>query len=176
MPCTKLLIMSNEFLKAIKVPSLEEIERERLWISSEIERIGEEKLTELVTAAVGVRDRAYKPYSDYAVGAAILCSSGKIYSAPNTEVVTYTQTGHAESNAINKAISEGEAEKGRRFIEALVVCHSGESAPCGGCRQEIVEHCDNALIIDVDPEGKPITATSLKILFPFGFTPTHLGK
>lgn len=168
--------MRNEFLNAIRVPSPEEIERERLWVKSEVERIGAEKLQELTVAAVGVRSRAYIPYSEYAVGAAILCSSGKIYSAPNTEVVTYSQTGHAESNSINKAISEGEAENGRKFIEALVVCHSGESAPCGACRQEIVEHCDNALVIDVDPEGTPLAVTSLKILFPFGFTPTHLGK
>ena len=144
--------MSNEFLEAVKAPSPKEVEKERLRVKSEIERIGEEKLRELATAALGVRIRAYKPYSGYAVGAAVLCTSGKIYSAPNTEVVTYTQTGHAESNAINKAISEGEGEKGRKFIEALVVCHSGESAPCGSCRQEIAEHCDNALVIDVDPK------------------------
>lgn len=168
--------MSQEFLKVIKVPSPQEIEAERLWVESEISRIGEEKLRELVTSAVEVRGKAYKPYSDYAVGASVLCASGRIYSAPNTEVVTYTQTGHAESNAISKAISEGEAEEGRKFIEALVVCHSGESAPCGSCRQTIIEHCDNAVIIDVDPEGNPVTATSMKILFPFGFTPSHLGK
>lgn len=168
--------MRNEFLKTIKVPSSEEIENERLWVISEIERIGEEKLRELTAAAVRVRSRAYNPYSDYPVGAAILCSSGKIYSAPNTEVVTYSQTGHAEGNSINKAISEGEAENNRKFIVFLAVCHSGDSAPCGACRQEIVEHCDNALIIDVDPEGNPLITTSLKILFPYGFTPTHLGK
>lgn len=168
--------MINKFLNTIRVPSLEEIERESLWVKSEVERIGAKKLQELTAAAIGVRSRAYIPYSEYAVGAAILCSSGKIYSAPNTEVVTYSQTGHAESNSINKAISEGEAENGRKFIEALVVCHSGESAPCGACRQEIVEHCDNALIVDVDPEGNSLAVTSLKILLPFGFTPTHLGK
>lgn len=168
--------MGNKFLNVIKAPSSGEIERERIWIESEIARIGEKKLEDLTAAAVGIRSRAYKPYSNYAVGAAILCRSGKIYAAPNTEVVTYSQTGHAESNSINKAISEGEAENGRKFIEALVVCHSGESAPCGACRQEIVEHCDNAVIIDVNPEGKSLIVTSMRTLFPFGFTPTHLGK
>lgn len=108
---------SNEFLKSITVPSPEEIAQERLWILSEVERIGATKLRELTVAAVTVRLKAYIPYSAYAVGAAILCSSGKIYSAPNTEVVTYSQTGHAESNSINKAISEGEAKNNRKFIE-----------------------------------------------------------
>lgn len=168
--------MKNAFLNKIKIPSSAEIKKESSWIQSEVERIGEKKLEELTTAAVDARSQAYIPYSHYAVGAAILCSSGKIYSAPNTEVVSYSQTGHAESNSINKAISEGEAKKKRKFIEALAVCHSGESAPCGACRQEIVEHCDNTLIIDVDIKGKPVIVTSLKILFPFAFTPTHLGK
>lgn len=168
--------MGNKFFDTIKVPTKKEIEEERIWIEAEIKRIGGEKLKKLVTAAVKIRSRAYKPYSNYAVGAAILCSSGKIYAAPNTEVVTYSQTGHAESNAINKAISEGEAGKGRKFIEAVAVCHAGESGPCGACRQEIVEHCDNALVIDVNPKGNPLAATSLKILLPYSFTPTHLGK
>ncbi|HUW21698.1 MAG TPA: cytidine deaminase [Candidatus Bathyarchaeia archaeon] len=147
-----------------------------MWIASEIERIGEEKLLELIAAAVEVRSNAYVPYSGYPVGAAVLCSSGEIYAGANTEVVSYSQTGHAESNAINTAINEGEAGNGRQFVVALVVCHSGESAPCGACRQETVEHCDNALVIDVDPEGRPLAVTSLKILLPFSFTPTHLGK
>lgn len=168
--------MNRKIIQAIKVPSPQEIEQERLWTESEIARIGEAKIGELISAAVEVRGRAYDPYSEYAVGASILCTSGKIYSAPNTEVVSYTQTRHAESNAISKAISEREAVNGRKFVEALVVCHSGESAPCGSCRQSIIEHCDNAVVIDVDPDGTPITATSMKILFPYGFTPSHLGK
>ena len=168
--------MSTEYLKTITVPSPAEIEQERVWIQNEIERIGEERLGELTKAAVGARANAYIPYSGYAVGAAVLCSSGRIYAAPNTEVVTYSQTGHAEGNSISKALSEGEGKDNRRFIEALVVCHSGKSQPCGSCRQVIAEHCDNALIIDVGPEGNPVSATSLKILFPLAFTPTHLGK
>lgn len=168
--------MSAEYLKIIAVPSPAEIEQERAWIQEEIERIGEEKLGDLARAAVEARAHAYAPYSGYAVGAAVLCSSGEIYVAPNTEVVTYFQTGHAEENAISKALSEGEGKDNRRFIEALVVCHSGESQPCGSCRQVIAEHCDNALIIDVDPEGNPVSSTSLKILFPLAFTPSHLGK
>src|SRR3989344_779993 len=101
--------MSNELLNSLKVPSPSEVEKERTWIEEQIIEIGDDKLKELVEKAVEARVKAYKPYSDYPVGAAVLCNSGKIYSAPNTEVVTFTQTGHAEHNSINKAISEGEA-------------------------------------------------------------------
>jgi len=167
-------MMTNKYIDAIKIPSRNEVEEEHSWMQSEIERIGEAKLKELVASSIKARKNAYIPYSNYAVGAAVLCSSGKVYSAPNTEVVTFSQTGHAEGNAVSKAISEGEAKKNRRFVEAVVVCHSGESEPCGSCRQIIAEHCDNALIIDVDPDGNPVTVTSLKILLPFAFTPSHL--
>lgn len=56
-----------------------------------------------------------------------------------------------------------------------MVCHSGDSESCGACRQEIAEHCDNALVINVDPEGNPLTVTSLQTLLPFAFTPKDLG-
>ena len=166
--------MTSEFLSAVKTPSPEELQKEAEWVTQRIMEIGEERLASLAQKTIAVRGNAYQPYSNYAVGVAILCSSGEMYAAPNTEVVTYTQTGHAEHNAINKALSEGEAKEDRNFIEALVVCHSGNSEPCGACRQEIAEHCDNAVVINIDPEGKPLTATSLNVLLPYAFVPKHL--
>ena len=168
--------MTEKFLGSVKVITPEQAEAKRLWIIERVTEIGEEKLGELATRAIQARAKAYQPYSQYSVGVAILCTSGAIYDAPNTEVVTYSQTGHAEHNAINKAISEGEALKDRNFIEAVVVCHSGDSESCGACRQEIAEHCDNALVINVDLDGNPLTTTSLETLLPFAFTPKHLGK
>lgn len=167
---------SEYFLNTVKVITPEQAEKERLWILNRVKEIGEDKLLKLTQRSIQARAKAYQPYSNYSVGVAILCTSGEMYDAPNTEVVSYSQTGHAEHNAINKAISEGEALKGRNFIEAMVVCHSGNSGSCGACRQEIAEHCDNAIIINVDPEGNPITTTSLETLLPFAFTPKHLGK
>lgn len=168
--------MSNEFLRSLRVPSPWEIEKERSWIEEQIIEIGVDRLKVLIEEAVRARARAYKPYSDYPVGAAILCNSGNIFSAPNTEVVTFTQTGHAEHNAINKAISEGEGANDRRFIKALVVSHSEGSESCGACRQEMLEHCENAVVISIDQEGKPIALTSLKILLPYAFSPSNLIK
>jgi len=109
------------------------------------------------------------------VGASILSTSGTIYASCNAEVVTYTETDHAERSAITKAISEGEIKKsGENFIEAVVVSHPGESGPCGGCRQRIAQHCENALVIDVDENGNVQAVTSLNTLFFYAFTPAHL--
>ncbi len=99
--------MKQEFINAIELPSREESVKQQWWIVEQLEQIGEEKLEAIIQAAISVREKAYKPYSDYPVGASILCESGEIYASPNTEVVSYTQTGHAEHNSINKAISEG---------------------------------------------------------------------
>ncbi len=168
--------MDQVFLNSVKVVTPEEAEKEKQWITQKLTALGDETLTKLVAKAIAARNVAYQPYSNYSVGVSVLCSSGNIYAAPNTEVVSYSQTGHAEHNAINKAISEGEAKNGRNFIEAVVVCHAGESESCGACRQEIAEHCDNTIVIGINPDGKPVTTTSLATLFPFAFTPADLGK
>lgn len=169
------MTMNNTFLSSIKLVTPSEIDAQKQWITDKIQSIGEEKLRELTAAAMEARKNAYQPYSNYSVGVAVLCSSGNIYAAPNTEVVSYSQTGHSEHNAINKAISEGEAKNGRIFVEAVMACHDGWET-CGACRQEIAEHCDNALILGIDPNGNPVSATSLAILLPFAFTPKNLGK
>lgn len=169
--------MRLEQLKdAAWTPPQKDLDREQTWILNELEVIGEEKLIQSVKAAVAVRERAYMPYSKYQVGAAVLCESRNIHASCNAETVTYTETDHAERSAITKSISEGEVEtSGRKFIKAVVVSHSGESGPCGGCIQRIAEHCDNAVIIDVNEDGDVQRVTSLKVLLPYGFTPTHLG-
>ncbi len=168
--------MTSEYINVIKAPSPREVQNEKEWVAKRISEIGNDTLKQLVQSAINIRQNAYQPYSGYSVGVAVLTTSGNIYSAPNTEVVTYIQTGHAEHNAINRALAEGEGKEGRNFIEALVVCHSGDSEPCGACRQEIAEHCDNAVVINVSPDGKPLTVTSLNTLLPFAFTPKHLEE
>lgn len=161
----------------ILLPTPDELEEERAWIVKKIEKIGIEKLTDAVRKAVEVRKKAYPPYSGYKVGASAVCKSGSMYASCNAEVVSYSETDHAEGSVITKAISEGEIEKsGINFIEAVIVAHSGQSGPCGRCRQRIGEHCENALIIDVDEEGNVDAVTSLKTLFFYAFTPEHLQK
>lgn len=171
--------MTKEAGELVWTPSPQEIEEERLWIEKERDEIGMDRLKKLALLASPARTNAYRPYSGYSVGAALLTHAGNVYSAANAEVVTQNETDHAERGAISAAINNGEIRRyefGRKFIRAIAVSHPAESGPCGGCRQRIAEHADNCLILDVDPEGEIIKITSLKILLPYAFTPSHLGK
>lgn len=159
----------------ILLPTPQEMTNERAWILNKIQSIGQKKITEAIQKAITVRKNAYPPYSGYKVGAAIICKSGSIHASCNAEVASYSETDHAEGSAITKAISEGEINKsGNNFIEAVIVSHSGKSGPCGRCRQCIVQHTQNALIIDVDAVGAIDAVTSLKALFFYAFTPKDL--
>lgn len=98
---------------------------------------------ELLELAIEAREKAYAPYSDYRVGAALLGKSGKIYSGCNVENAAYTPTNCAERTAVFKAVSEGE----REFTAIAIVGGKGETladccAPCGVCRQVLAEFCD----------------------------------
>jgi len=169
--------MKEKLIDAIYVPTPQELEAEKIWIIGQIEKIGEGKLNDLAKKAAEVRKNAYKPKSGYAVGATLLAKSGKTYSSCNAEVDDYTGTDHAETGAVTRAISDGEEkESGEKFIDAIAVSHSAESGPCGGCRQRLVQHADNCLILDVDEEGKIQAVTSLKAMLPYAFTPAHLQE
>lgn len=167
--------MSKKLKDKIYTSSQDEIEKENTWIGSQINKIGENTLNKLAREAAKVRLNAYGQYSGYLVGASLLTVDGKIYSSCNAEVVSFTETDHAERSVITKAISEGAFEKnGRKFIKAVAVSHPENSGPCGGCRQKIAEHANNCLVLDVDQKGEIVAISSLKILFPYAFTPANL--
>jgi len=170
--------MSAENLETLVwAPSPQEVANEHLWVLREVENIGPDTLQKLAARAASVRRYSYSPYSGYRVGAAILTVSGLIGDAANVEVVTYSETGHAEEEAAKKLALSGEIMlSGRRFIRAVAVAHAGTSNPCGRCRQVLAEFADNALILAVRPNGQIHRITSLKILLPDAFTPRDLGK
>src|SRR5512133_2614586 len=85
---------------------------------------------QLIDAAVQARKWAYAPYSKYAVGAALLTESGKIYDGVNVENAAYPTTMCAERVAVFKAVSEGERE-----FTAIVVATENGGSSCGSCRQ-----------------------------------------
>ncbi|APX73390.1 cytidine deaminase [Companilactobacillus allii] len=91
---------------------------------------------ELFDIAYKAMDHAYAPYSNYTVGAAILCDDGKIYSGVNIENASYGLTNCAERTAIFKAVSVGAKE-----IKAIAIVNgtSDMSKPCGACRQVMSE-------------------------------------
>ncbi len=91
---------------------------------------------ELLEAALQARNHAHAPYSNFAVGAALLTDTGKIFIGCNVENISLGLTICAERSAVASAIAAG--EKG--FVAIAVVADSDEPAlPCGACRQVLAE-------------------------------------
>ena len=132
---------------------------------------------ELLEEAKKARLKAYTPYSNFKVGAALLTKSGKVYLGCNIENATYTPTNCAERTAFFKAVSEGE----REFEKiAIVGAKDGEDAnvmcsPCGVCRQVMMEFCNpkEFQIILADGENTCRVMT-LEELLPCGFSSANL--
>ncbi|GBQ22944.1 cytidine deaminase [Acetobacter estunensis NRIC 0472] len=127
----------------------------------------------LIAAAVAVRERAYAPYSRFAVGAALRCDDGRVFSGCNVENAAYPEGICAEGGAIAAMVAAG----GRRIHE-IVVCGGNEAAPCtpcGGCRQKLREFGEPDLSVRmVDPAGRVLLVRTLAELLPDSFGPTTL--
>lgn len=106
--------------------------------------------TELLSIADKAMENAYAPYSEFKVGAALLCSDGTVFTGCNIENATYGATNCAERTAIFKAVSEG-----HRDFEAIAIVSSGggETFPCGICRQVMAEFAPELKIILRDKNG-----------------------
>ncbi len=134
---------------------------------------------ELIRSAQGAREKAYAPYSNYAVGAAVLTNELRIYTGCNIENASYTPSICAERTAVSKAVSEG----WRRFKAIAVVGGpKGETAaqyafPCGVCRQVLREFADpERLVVIVAKDEEDYKAFYLKELLPESFGPENLKK
>lgn len=132
---------------------------------------------ELLEEAKKARLKAYTPYSNFKVGAALLTKSGKVYLGCNIENATYTPTNCAERTAFFKAVSEGE----REFEKiAIVGAKDGEDAnvmcsPCGGCRQVMMEFCDPKEFQIILANGEnTCRVMTLEELLPCGFSSSNL--
>ncbi len=123
----------------------------------------------LIAAAIDARQWAYVPYSEYAVGAALLTASGRIYEGVNVENAAYPMTICAERVAVFKAISEGE----RDFVAIAVVTKNGGS-PCGACRQVLAEFGLDTVVILADETGRVVSQSTVKDLLPGSFGPPDL--
>ncbi len=129
-------------------------------------------IKELISKALEAREKAYVPYSDFKVGAALLSKSGNIYTGCNIESASYTPTICAERTAISKAVSEGDRE-----IEAIAVVGNPEdfTYPCGVCRQVIREFSKDVTIIIAKNEDE-YRLYRLDDLLPYSFGPEDLDK
>ncbi len=123
---------------------------------------------ELIRQAIAARERAYAPYSDYQVGAALLGKSGRVYTGCNVENAVYPLTICAERTALVKAVSEGE----REFV-ALAVATENGGAPCGSCRQTVREFGADIVVLIADVAGD-YRETSIAELLPDSFSATDL--
>ena len=129
---------------------------------------------ELMRIAEEARKFSYVPYSHFAVGAALLSKSGKVYMGCNIENASYSPTNCAERTAVFKAVSEGE----REFAAiAIIGAPEGEKgkfcAPCGVCRQVLREFCslDFRILLGTTEE---VQAYTLNDLLPASFSPADL--
>jgi cytidine deaminase len=123
----------------------------------------------LIESAVHARRWAYAPYSHYAVGAAVLTASGRIYDGVNVENAAYPTGICAERVAVFKAVSEGE-----RQVSAVAVVTENGGMPCGACRQVLSEFGPQMLVLIADLEGKLLKETSIAELLPGAFGPQDL--
>lgn len=118
----------------------------------------------LMRMAMEISVRAYAPYSRFSVGAALLASSGKIYTGVNVENASYGATICAERSAVSAAVTAGE----KSFSAIAVYSPSGIANPCGICRQVLSEFGGDPVIITGSSEEE-FDAAPLSSFLPKGF-------
>lgn len=127
-------------------------------------------LDRLTTAAVVARTRAYAPYSNYRVGAALLTEAGQVHAGCNVESSTFGATLCAERSAVAAMVGAGD-----RDPVACVVATGGSrpASPCGICRQVLSEFADDLEVhmIAVGSRGEVVVhrQSTLAALFPQAF-------
>ncbi len=131
----------------------------------------DEMRRELIRMALEARKNAYARYSHYQVGAALLTTSGKVFTGCNVESAAYPTSMCAERVAVFKAVSEGERE-----FAAIAVVTSNAGTPCGACRQVLAEFGLDTLVLIADTTGSLKQEAQLAELLPGAFGPGDLGK
>ena len=132
---------------------------------------------EMISLAIQQLNFSYTPYSGFKVGAALLAEDGTLYTGCNIENAAYTPTNCAERTAFFKAVSEGV-----RSFRAICVVGGKDgvlteyAAPCGVCRQVMMEFCDPdrfQVILATGTDHYDIF--TLQELLPQGFGPGSLA-
>jgi cytidine deaminase len=129
-----------------------------------------ETISMLVNKANEAREKSYCPYSGFAVGAALLCSDGTVYTGANIENASYTPTICAERVAFFQAVHEGKSE-----FEAIAIVGGNKGCdinsvctPCGVCRQVMSEFCKGDFKIILS-DGKTDSVFTLDDMLPHRF-------
>lgn len=125
----------------------------------------------LLDAAKSVRERAYVPYSNFKVGAAIKTKTGQVFVGCNVENAAYPEGTCAEAGAIAAMIAAGEMD----IAEVVVVADSSMPVPpCGGCRQKIAEFSDGSVQVTMSTMDGVSETLSVADLLPGAFGPAHM--
>lgn len=129
----------------------------------------------LINKAIEARKLSYSPYSNFAVGAAVLCKDGKIFQGSNVENASYPLCMCAERIAIYSAMMNG--YKKDDFVAMAIVADTDDAcSPCGACRQVIHELLPlDAKIYMANLKGDCVVTTPSELL-PFAFSSSDLGK
>jgi cytidine deaminase len=125
----------------------------------------------MIDLANEARRRAYVPYSNYPVGAALRTKSGRLFTGCNVENAAYPASMCAERVAIYKAVSEGEKE-----FDVIAVVTPNGGTPCGACRQVMAEFGLDTFVLVANGEGRLVQETTVAGLLPGAFTPKDLKK
>ena len=134
-------------------------------------RAGAPSLEPARAAALAAMERAYAPYSDFRVGAALVGTDGDIFAGCNVENSAYPAGICAERSAIAAAVVGG----ARRFDLLVIVTEADEpTPPCGMCRQALVEFAPNLAIVSYTKHGGE-AQWNLAALLPHPFTPAALS-
>jgi len=127
---------------------------------------------QLLEEAKVARTYAYVPYSNFAVGAALLTEDGKIYRGCNIENAAYGMANCAERTALFKAVSEGD----KNFKMIAVIADSDRPVPpCGACRQVMAELCPPDMKVILTNLNGDILETTVKELLPGAFKAEDLN-
>lgn len=135
------------------------------------------KYRELIRAAFEAQTHAYTPYSNFQVGAALLCENGEIYGGCNIENASYGACNCAERTAIFRAVYDG-----KRSFKAIAIVGKPQKAekfeycaPCGICRQVMSEFCDPETFEIILPCSETdYKVYKLKELLPLSFTAKNM--
>lgn len=136
-------------------------------------------IEEAIDVAFDSRNYAYTPYSNFKVGAALICKNKQIYGGCNIENSSYGATNCAERTAFYKAISDGIKD----FIGIVIVGGKDNDndfdycAPCGICRQVMTEFCDlNNFKIILAKSKSDYKVFTLEQMLPYSFTKKDLER
>jgi len=123
-------------------------------------------MDELLAAARDALSKAYVPYSEYAVGAALETADGTVFTGANIEIANFSNSLHAEEVALARAMMEG-----HRDFDRIAVASAAEDGvtPCGMCRQTLAEFAGEEFTVIVEGDEGP-EAHQLAALLPHAFS------